>query len=364
MNASRLKNQPGFSRPTRSPHFWIILTILLVLIILYTRWPWLFWEYQPPLREWMRSLGYLALIEFKYKTIGSLFLIPLVYATIVFRWRGTLATWLVYLAVTMPLILSLNLRPESIARNTAFILAPLSLVVIVVFELKWRTNLAQREMERQKYTAEIFKAQENERRNISLELHDDVIQKLIGIANTADNQASRINPENIPEARRSLESIRDMVFETSEGLRKMSVNLRPSVLDTMGLVPALIWLVNHFRKESSINARISVTGMERKLGADSEVMIFRIVQEALANIKRHSKASSVLVSIEFSAERTKLVIQDNGCGFTIPEALSSLATDNKLGILGMKERAKLLNGVMDISSELGAGTTITIQAKC
>jgi len=164
-------------------------------------------------------------------------------------------------------------------------------------------------------------------------------------------------------AKSQVEWIRDMVVELSEDIRRMSRDLRPSILDNVGLLPALAWLVNQLERDDGISATLVVNGTNRKLAPEADIMIFRIVQEALNNIRRHSKATEATVALEFAPRTIKLTISDNGKGFKMPERMSTLTAEGKLGLGGMRQRVNLLGGTFDIQSKLGNGTTIVIELK-
>ena len=135
---------------------------------------------------------------------------------------------------------------SSLMTNITALLMPFLVVSIVAFELKWRRKdrkiFAEREVERQVYIAKVLESQENERRRIAQELHDDTIQTLLVIANRAEALIPS-GDDGIGEVRRNAEWIRDTTLEAVEGLRRASLDLRPSILDDLGLVPALRWLV-------------------------------------------------------------------------------------------------------------------------
>jgi len=115
--------------------------------------------------------------------------------------------------------------------------------------------------------------------------------------------------------------------------------------------------------ESDIHARIIVNDVERKLSPQAEIIMFRIVQEALNNIKRHSKANEAVVTLGFNAEYLKITIEDNGQGFYPPEDIDSYAIRGKLGLIGMQERINFLGGTFQIRSRPGAGTSLLIELK-
>jgi len=340
-------------RMIRNIHFWIIIAIMAALTVIYYTWkdlfPW-FWHF--------------FIFEYSNHILGSLFLIPFVYASLVFWWRGSLTVWLLSMVVMVPRMIYYTPNPKFLIPNVALPFVPLAVLIIITLELKWREKQreisAEREEERQVYMSQVFKAQEDERQRIAQELHDDTMQKLIVIANHAQKLASGRIPTT-PEAREYGKSIKDAVLGVSEEIRRLSRDLRPSILDNVGLLSAIRWLIDRLNEEEMINGSVMVKGIEREFGSESEVTIFRIVQEALNNIRRHSQATQVLVTVEFSPESVKIVVNDNGKGFILNKTVGDLAAEGKLGIVGMQQRAKFLNGNFDIYSQPGKGTSVSIE---
>ena len=147
-----------------------------------------------------------------------------------------------------------------------------------------------------------------------------------------------------------------------QGVRRLSQDLRPPTLDRLGLLPALEWLVSDASKYSGIPAKCRVIGIERRLPKEAELMLFRITQEALRNIWRHSQATEAEVTVEFDTRRVRITVQDNGTGFDLPSSVGDLTRSGKLGLVGMTERARLLDGSVTIETEPGKGTKVTLEA--
>jgi two-component system sensor histidine kinase UhpB len=251
--------------------------------------------------------------------------------------------------------------------NITLLLLPLLIVSLATIELEWRRKerkiFAEREEERQVYISKVLESQENERLRIAQELHDDTIQTLLVIANRAETLVPA--GDDMREVRKNAEWIRDTTLETVEGLRRISLDLRPSILGDLGLVPALRWLVDRMNKESGINTRIMVNGKKRKLSPEAEITIFRITQEALNNVKRHSRATEAVVTLEFTPEGClRISIEDNGQGFRPPKKFDRLASSGKLGLIGMHQRIDFLGGTFAIRSKPGEGTLLLIEARC
>ena len=130
----------------------------------------------------------------------------------------------------------------------------------------------------------------------------------------------------------------------------------------MGLIPALGWLTSRLKQEHRINTSVIIEGVQRKIRPQTEVMVFRIVQEALNNVRWHADASKAVVTVSFTPNFLKINIKDNGKGFLVSEtAETKLINEGHFGILGMQQRTKLLNGTLDINSQPGRGTSISIE---
>jgi len=342
----------------RNPHFWVLVLMTIGLVVLYHTWPW---------RNYAPWLSNFALFELKYDMVGSLFIIPLTYAILTLWWQGALIIWSLSFVAMLPRMIQLVSDFEFWLRNMSLFLLPLSLMLITSLVLKWREKerktLAEREVERQVYMSQAFKCQEDERQQIAQEIHDGSIQTLLAIANRAQTLVNDDHNNNVYQVRQDAEWMRDTVLGVSDDLRRLSLHLRPSVLDNMGLVSALMWLVDHFNECDSIDARISVTGAERKLSPGTETTIFRLVQEALNNVRRHSKAAVATITLQFLPQSVELTVQDNGVGCSLP-TIGSLATQGKFGLIGMEQRVKSLNGTFRIHSRPGQGTLLTIKLSC
>jgi PAS domain S-box-containing protein len=209
------------------------------------------------------------------------------------------------------------------------------------------------------YLQQITRAQEEERKRIARELHDDTMQYLVVLARELDELAygSKLMSN---EEKAKLENLRQQTTGIMEGVRRLSHDLRPATLDRLGLLPALEWLATQV--PSGINIEVKAYGIERRLPAEEELVLFRIAQEALSNVRRHSQATEAEVRVEFEDKKTRIAIRDNGKGFILPETMGDLVKAGRLGLAGMQERIQLLNGSLKIESEPGKGTTVTVEA--
>jgi len=144
-------------------------------------------------------------------------------------------------------------------------------------------------------------------------------------------------------------------------LRHLSQDLRPAALGRLGLLPTLRRLASDVTEYSGIAIDIEVLGTERRLPEEVELVLFRIVQEALRNVWKHAQATSSEITVEFDQGKTKITVTDNGKGFSLPKTISDLPRDSKLGLAGMQERAQLLGGTITVKSQPSKGTAITVE---
>ncbi|MBA7481804.1 hypothetical protein ES707_17281 [subsurface metagenome] len=210
------------------------------------------------------------------------------------------------------------------------------------------------------YSQQVTRAQEEERKRISRELHDDTIQALVVLSRQLDACTSREEGLSQDEHLR-LEELRQQTNNIIQGIRRLSQDLRPAALDRLGLLPALEWLASDVAEYSGIATRVNVLGTERRLLEEVELVLFRTTQEALRNVWRHSQATEAEITVEFDEKKTRITVSDNGKGFNLPRTLGDLAREGKLGLAGMQERAQLVDGTLTAQSQLGHGSSITIE---
>ncbi len=211
------------------------------------------------------------------------------------------------------------------------------------------------------YVRQVTRAQEDERKRIARELHDDVSPPLLLLIQRLDSLASGTRPKLPQSLRQSQQDLHRQAIEALEGLRRCAQNLRPRILDDLGLLPALEWIAEDLVRNHGIDTQVEVEGTERSLPEEVQLLLFRIAQEALSNIRRHAEASRAWIAMEFGDDKTVLIVRDNGKGFELPERIGDLASSGKLGLAGMQERAQLIGGTLRLQSELGKGTTVTVE---
>jgi len=211
------------------------------------------------------------------------------------------------------------------------------------------------------YIKEITRAQEEERKRIARELHDDTAQQLIVISHQLEKFVGNnryLSADDI----RLLNGLREQVKDTLQGVRCFSRDLRPSILDDLGLLSVLEWLASDLEGQFGIKADLRVIGTQRRFTPEAELLLFRIIQEAVSNVRRHAEASRVEFTIEFDEGKTRAIIKDNGKGFELPKTLGEFSRSGKLGLAGMEERARLLDGSLIVQSEPGKGTMVIVEA--
>ena len=210
------------------------------------------------------------------------------------------------------------------------------------------------------YLHQATRAQEEERKRIARELHDDAAQDLVALSRQIENFASasgRLSRRQVE----LLEELRGQVDKILEGVRRFSQDLRPSILDDLGLLPALEWLTSDVSEHFGIEVGMAVVGAERRFSTEVELALFRIAQEALRNVWRHSGALRARVTVEFADGKTALTVTDDGRGFVVPQRPDDMAKAGKLGLGGMQERARLIGGTLTLRSRPRKGTTVTVE---
>ena len=223
------------------------------------------------------------------------------------------------------------------------------------------SNVPNNENNLRLYVKQVTLAQEEERLRIARELHDSTVQSLIAILHQSENfMAKNQNFSTMPYTRFLLQ-LTEQLKSVIKEVRHLSSNLRPSILDHLGLLPSLDYLAEELRKNYGIRTRLEVKGPLHRFQPEVEVSIFRIIQEALNNVARHAEASRVDISIQFGRDTARFVVRDNGIGISgFPEVKAILLSNRKLGLAGMFERAKLINAEIVLETAPGEGTVIYI----
>ncbi|HLV34744.1 MAG TPA: histidine kinase [Spirillospora sp.] len=213
---------------------------------------------------------------------------------------------------------------------------------------------AERERLRAEYVSNVIVAQEEERKRIARELHDSTSQLLTSLLVGLKNLKESRDPD---ETSRRIDALREVVGHTLDEVRTLAWQLRPSALDDLGLLSALRHYIDDYQQRYTIQVDFASNGIDERLPPEIETSIYRIVQEALTNVARHSQASAASVIIDYRRNAIRIIVEDNGIGF----ALEDTRGRKSLGLQGIRERAALFNGRLTVESQPGHGTSLFIE---
>ena len=223
-----------------------------------------------------------------------------------------------------------------------------------------RHELQQKEDVRTHLLARVIAAQEDERKRVARELHDETGQSLSAVLMGLGSAVEAL-PRDPVKTGEILDDVRDVAVQTLEGVRQIILGLRPALLDDLGLAPALRRVAEDLAKRSSVQIEVFANGVDRRLPPEAETLLFRILQEGMNNVARHSKAQRAILHLTRGESEVRAVLEDDGIGFDIAEATAHLESGCGLGLVGMRERALLLGGVVIIDSAPGRGTTLNVR---
>jgi signal transduction histidine kinase len=229
--------------------------------------------------------------------------------------------------------------------------------------LKAKDDLEKRVEERtsqlRDLSSKLLVAHEEESKRIGRELHDGLAQTLSAIKVWVEAALSQVSQDNLTEMTKSLESVVPLAQNAVEEVRRISKNLRPAILDDFGIVATVSWLCQEFETiYSGIGVENEIDIEEKEVPDVLKIVIFRISQEALNNIAKHSQANQVRLSLKKGDSIIELTISDNGTGFDVEQVLSDELPERGLGLASMRERATLSGGTFFIESQKGTGTTV------
>jgi signal transduction histidine kinase len=211
----------------------------------------------------------------------------------------------------------------------------------------------------QSYVRQVTQAQEDERLRIARELHDGTAQELVHLVRKLEQLGQSAGQSHaVP-----VQELLGMARATLQSVRRFSRDLRPPVLDDLGLLAAIEMVVEDTDGRLPQGAHLEVCGEPRRLDGAVELALFRIAQEALRNVEKHSRAMSATVELDFNDKDIRLSVTDDGLGFAPPKSLSQLAGLGRLGLLGMKERAELVGGSFELHSSPGKGTQLAVRVE-
>jgi two-component system sensor histidine kinase UhpB len=205
--------------------------------------------------------------------------------------------------------------------------------------------------------SQILHAQEQERKRIARELHDETSQVLTSLLISLALLEESVTE---PAERTRIAETRALAHSTLRAVRNLSIDLRPSALDDLGLLPALRWYIKEYQQKCGIDVELTTSGFKERLSPEMETAIYRIVQESLTNTAKHAHATKVWVNLTEDGQQMRGQVRDNGQGFDAQAVLRTPWQDRGLGLAGMTERASLLKGTVHITSQPGQGTVIDI----
>jgi signal transduction histidine kinase len=208
------------------------------------------------------------------------------------------------------------------------------------------------------YIGAITSAQEEERNRLARELHDDTIQAVIALKQRVQLAKKSIEDQ---AGQRSLEELEALAEQTVENLRRLTRALRPIYLEDLGLVTALEMLARETSQNSQLNVDVSKQGRERRLAHETELALYRIAQEALNNVVKHSQATRAELKIDFDDFQVVMEVVDNGSGFEMPRSPADFAPGGHFGLLGIRERADLIGARLEVDSAVGKGTRLRVR---
>jgi signal transduction histidine kinase len=233
-----------------------------------------------------------------------------------------------------------------------------SQIAVAVENARLYAEVQKKELIRGELFKKAVNAQEDERRRIARELHDDTSQALAAMLYTCEEL---LEIDSVSEIQGRLAGMNELAQRTLDSVHKLIFDLRPTMLDHLGLVPALRWFAESRLKSKGVRVTVEETSARRRLPAEMETALFRVVQEAITNIARHAAARNVCVLFHYSEKETTVTVEDDGIGFE-PDSLSISPDQGRgLGLLGMEERLELLGGELQIDSTPGYGTQIHIR---
>jgi two-component system sensor histidine kinase UhpB len=222
-------------------------------------------------------------------------------------------------------------------------------------------RLEREAVEKQRLGQRLINAQEQERMRLARDLHDEAGQSLTSLLVRLRLLERAHAPE---DAQRHVEELRQLTITALDDVHRVAVDLRPTILDDLGLGPALEWRIDELNKGETLTGQITVSGMDRRLPREMELVLYRVGQEALNNVQRHARARNVWLRLTKANGAVTLEVEDDGVGFDASAAEKEdegAARHSGLGLAGMRERISAVDGEMTIVSRPGAGTTVRVR---
>lgn len=263
------------------------------------------------------------------------------------------------------LIGALNLgfdRPNAFNDQYLEIVSEVALSLGIAIQNAWMIeDLNRQQQELQRYSSRLIAVQEEERKKISMELHDEVGQALTAISLNLAAMQKALSPVMNRSIYEKLNDTISLTDQTIDQIHDLSLLLRPSILDDLGLIPAVRWLIDSYKQRYGINIVFKANSIDNILSENVKMTIYRILQEALNNIVKHAEATKVTVHIKQTQDINTVIVEDNGKGFDVDDLLIRHGKKNGIGIIGIQERVLLVKGNLYIESGTGHGTKMTLE---
>ena len=219
-------------------------------------------------------------------------------------------------------------------------------------------NVSQPEGDGMSVIVRVIEAQESERQRLSRQIHDGPAQALSNFILQTEI-AMRLFDIDTERARAELQSLKSSATSTFQKVRDFIFDLRPMMLDDLGLVPTVRRYVDGFKEKTGIQASLTVTGADYRMDSAREVVIFRGIQELLSNVRQHAQAAQVRLTLDFDGHRVRVVAEDNGKGFDPPTAIAAKKPAG--GLATLQERMDMLSGALQIDSQPGQGARVVME---
>jgi len=283
---------------------------------------------------------------------------PVVWAAFLFRIKGGVIVSVAESLAIFPHALYFSPYPDPLFRLGAFTGVSILLSGFIGRGLTSREELSRQQSRLERFLAQTIDVQERERRYLARELHDESAQLLIDISHEIDELLETEEDNTVHKER--LRRLRTSIDNVLEGTRRFIRGLRPPLLEEMGLGPALRWLAEELSEEQGLEVSVDVQDQGKRLSEAQELNVFRIAQEALNNVRKHSQATKAVLRLIVTEEKVQLQVEDNGVGFAVPTQ-DDLVNAGKFGLIGIRERARLAGGTARIESTPGKGTVVTVE---
>jgi len=260
----------------------------------------------------------------------------------------------------VPPVYNINFSPEEIFRFIIFSAEGFLFSWLITSRIQTTEEIRESREQLRSLSLHQQILREEERKRIALEIHDELGQALtatkMDVHLLGKNVGQKVVAENRPEISRGFENIQKNIDSTISSVRRIATDMRPPLIDDLGLIAALEWQSNEFQRRTGIMCKFEANVESIDFSSDCSIAVFRIFQESLTNVLRHSEAGIVRVFLEKTNARVDLEIRDDGIGISEEE----LKNGKSLGVLGMRERARLIDGEIDILNSYPGGTTVRL----